>query len=626
MAFFEDIAVRIGLDPKAFDAGVRAVLKQSKAVKDGLKDMGDGFNQVSAGIKTFAKNVAALAAATTALAAGIFEVTKQSADAADAAGKASERLGLTVEEYGRLVFAAKQAGLEQEGFEKSFVKFSQLVADAQKGDKDAIATLQKMAVRIKKNDGTYQDLAIRLFDVKGKALSVNQVFEQIATNVSLVGKGTETTTRAMDVFGKGGAKLIPVLLEGRKGLKVLGDEAERLGVVFTEEEAKIGDDFGDAVDRSSAALTGLRNKIGLAFAPALTQLADKFTEAVVRNRAQVVALAVQGFQFLYRTVSDLFHAFRGEDAQVTQQWVLTLRDNVNTAIETIKGAFTNVLFPLFATVKEFLDDIAQGINNAFGTNISGSQIAFSLFLLNVTGSLNIILGLVRILLPLITTLSTLLVSGIVKPLFQLATSKLVVGLFAQMARGAVALTTVIAAIIGWPATIAIAIGAAIALIVHYFDDIKAAFQSVIDFASRTIEAVKNVWSAGKNLFGKFAAGFSGAEGNQVIPGKAGGGLFRGAGTGTSDSNLVRLSDKEFVIKAASVKRWGVPFLDAINAGRLPAFANGGAVDGGMSTPVNLHLDGATFPAKMAGATADDLIRSVRAASRRKPGKQPSWKR
>lgn len=60
---------------------------------------------------------------------------------------------------------------------------------------------------------------------------------------------------------------------------------------------------------------------------------------------------------------------------------------------------------------------------------------------------------------------------------------------------------------------------------------------------------------------------------------ASGGYISGPGTSTSDSIPARLSDGEYVIRAASVKKYGVGFLDAVNKGRLPQarFANGGLV-------------------------------------------------
>jgi hypothetical protein len=69
-------------------------------------------------------------------------------------------------------------------------------------------------------------------------------------------------------------------------------------------------------------------------------------------------------------------------------------------------------------------------------------------------------------------------------------------------------------------------------------------------------------------------------------GFATGGYIRGSGTGTSDSIPARLSNGEFVLNAASVRRLGIGYLDALNnfaAGGLVSappirFADGGLVD------------------------------------------------
>ncbi len=59
--------------------------------------------------------------------------------------------------------------------------------------------------------------------------------------------------------------------------------------------------------------------------------------------------------------------------------------------------------------------------------------------------------------------------------------------------------------------------------------------------------------------------------------KAAGGYISGPGTATSDSIPAMLSDGEYVIRAASVNKFGKNFLDAINAGKLTGFRLGDLV-------------------------------------------------
>ncbi|MCE7031002.1 tape measure protein [Jiella avicenniae] len=64
---------------------------------------------------------------------------------------------------------------------------------------------------------------------------------------------------------------------------------------------------------------------------------------------------------------------------------------------------------------------------------------------------------------------------------------------------------------------------------------------------------------------------------------ASGGLIRGPGTGTSDSIPAKLSDGEFVVRAAAVKKHR-GLLEAINSGQIAGFANGGLV--GAPAPIS----------------------------------------
>jgi hypothetical protein len=65
------------------------------------------------------------------------------------------------------------------------------------------------------------------------------------------------------------------------------------------------------------------------------------------------------------------------------------------------------------------------------------------------------------------------------------------------------------------------------------------------------------------------------------PAAADGGLIQGPGTGRSDSILARVSTGEFVVNAASTAAHR-PALEAINAGVMPKFADGGLVGPAMA--------------------------------------------
>ncbi|WP_324730971.1 tape measure protein [Pseudomonas paeninsulae] len=67
-------------------------------------------------------------------------------------------------------------------------------------------------------------------------------------------------------------------------------------------------------------------------------------------------------------------------------------------------------------------------------------------------------------------------------------------------------------------------------------------------------------------------------------GFATGGHVRGPGSGTSDSIMARLSNGEYVMRAAAVKQYGTTMLDKMNGLHMPRFADGGLVSAAMSAP------------------------------------------
>ncbi|MET4664942.1 D-alanyl-D-alanine carboxypeptidase family protein [Sphingomonas sp. PvP056] len=116
------------------------------------------------------------------------------------------------------------------------------------------------------------------------------------------------------------------------------------------------------------------------------------------------------------------------------------------------------------------------------------------------------------------------------------------------------------------------------------------------------------------LGGKFL-GFADGGSLDGIPGRADGGslggLISGPGHGRSDSILallkgpgggaVRLSNREFIMNEAAVNHYGPGAMAAINARRLPRFADGGSLGGSPSLP---SLRAPRLPAAVYGGGAN----------------------
>lgn len=121
------------------------------------------------------------------------------------------------------------------------------------------------------------------------------------------------------------------------------------------------------------------------------------------------------------------------------------------------------------------------------------------------------------------------------------------------------------------------------------DGTKSVSQSFADMSRVIVRALEEaiikmliIQPLMRSLSGGLGFGF--ADGGIVGGlGLADGGYITGPGTGRSDSIPARLSNGEFVVNAAATAKHR-PVLEAINADRIPRFADGGIVGAGQSVP------------------------------------------
>lgn len=116
---------------------------------------------------------------------------------------------------------------------------------------------------------------------------------------------------------------------------------------------------------------------------------------------------------------------------------------------------------------------------------------------------------------------------------------------------------------------------------------KSASQALADFARGLINNAISILSEWLGVFAIYSAFPTLASGmtpadmaNKTVFGiqkKAMGGYITGAGTGTSDSIPTMLSNGEYVLRSSAVDRIGIGTLNAMNAGAVPQFSEGGSV-------------------------------------------------
>jgi hypothetical protein len=203
-----------------------------------------GLKRANAGLKAFGKDVAGAAKILAGLgavaAAGLGAAVLRFADAGSALKDMSDRTGVSVETLSELRYAAGQSGTSIEALEKGLTKL------AKAGAADPVAA-----------------------------------FRELANQIQATEDPAERTRIALEAFGRSGTELLPLMLNGAAGIAALEEEARKLGVTMSTEDAVAAEEFGDKMSALQTATDALAQKLGSVLVPSLTAVVEKLTEAVV---------------------------------------------------------------------------------------------------------------------------------------------------------------------------------------------------------------------------------------------------------------------------------------------------------------------------------------------------------
>ena len=132
-----------------------------------------------------------------------------------------------------------------------------------------------------------------------KKLKPEDQFAVLADAMKRVENPTDKVRMAMQIFGRAGADLIPVMEGGSKAIAAAREEADKLGLTLNETSTHQFAEAHEAMVRLGSAFAGAKNTLAIVFAPFLAKLADVLG-FVLPKAANMTAHA---FIFLDETVS-----------------------------------------------------------------------------------------------------------------------------------------------------------------------------------------------------------------------------------------------------------------------------------------------------------------------------------
>jgi hypothetical protein len=235
-------------------------------------DLEKSVGRANSAISGFAKSAAAGLAG--ALSVGVFVAAGKAAiNYADSIGKMSQKIGMTTEELSKLNYAAKLSDVS--------------LGELQGG-------LQLLSKNMEAGSDGLAALGISATTASGELRSTNEVMQDVAEAFAGMEDGAGKTALAMNIFGRSGANLIPLLNSGRKGLADMAGEAQSLGAVISQDAAKSAERFNDNLTKLNTAMSGIVQQIVGPLLPRLIELSQKLLDLVVKNDLATKASALFG--------------------------------------------------------------------------------------------------------------------------------------------------------------------------------------------------------------------------------------------------------------------------------------------------------------------------------------------
>lgn len=222
---------------KAFDE----IQKGPKAAQGPLNDLKESWIGLTA-------KVAIATAAFYAAKRMIYDTAVEIASTINAIERQAKVLGISTGEFQEWQYAAKMSDVNAQEFAIGLKMLSRNMEDVSTGAGEIARYFSAMGISVKDSSGHLRPLNDVMGDIMDKFASWEDGPRKIAI--------------AMQLFGRSGEALIPLLNKGRTGFNELAKEAEKLGIILSPELIKKGSEAEDIFKKIEAQITATKLSLG----------------------------------------------------------------------------------------------------------------------------------------------------------------------------------------------------------------------------------------------------------------------------------------------------------------------------------------------------------------------------
>lgn len=333
MALLGTLQVRLGLETGVFSKGMARFAKDAKGQTAGISK---GFSNLIP-TKALLGGLASLASGLSAI--SFANMIRGSNDAIDAMGEVAGRLGIATSKLQEYRTAAKFAGVESAGLDKSLGFLARNLGNIRNG----LDTGGQKA-------GLLESLGLSPQEIQRADIST--AFEKIVDGLSKIEDPATRSATAIALFGKSAGELGLLFAEGAPALERSRQLIRDLGLEINDLDAARAGQLNDNFDKMGLILQGVKNRLAVELAPALIDVTNRFFDAgtagqnmgqQIASAANVLGQLVNAALAVGNSFSALFNLFQAGwayQAQIVTSFASTFVTAIGT---TAPNAFNSLL-------------------------------------------------------------------------------------------------------------------------------------------------------------------------------------------------------------------------------------------------------------------------------------------
>jgi hypothetical protein len=175
------------------------------------------------------------------------EMSKRGLEVASSIGEQATQLGVSTRALQEYRFAATQTGIAQDEMDKALQMGTRRLGQAATGNKQIAAA--------------YAAIGVSIRDAKGNVRDFGDLIPEIADGLNKLPSPAERAAMANQLLGKSASTLLPLFAEGSRGIAGYRAEAERLGIVLTDDVIAAADKGADELAKMNLQIEAMNAKL-----------------------------------------------------------------------------------------------------------------------------------------------------------------------------------------------------------------------------------------------------------------------------------------------------------------------------------------------------------------------------